>query len=103
MSDSTAPHSPQLFFETITAFHRTGALKAAIDLGLFAAIGDTPSTAAEIADRCKCPERGIRILCDNMVIMGFINKEGAHYTLTPSTALFLTPNSPAYIGGAAKF
>lgn len=103
MSASTAPHSPELFFETITAFHRTGALKAAIDLGLFGAIGSAPSTAAEIAGRCQCPERGIRILCDNLVILGFITKEGDRYALTPDTALFLVEGSPAYIGGAAKF
>jgi predicted O-methyltransferase YrrM len=103
MAASTAPHSPQLFFETITAFHRTGALKAAIDLGVFNAIGNTPSTSAEVAGRCKCPERGIRILCDNLVILGFITKEGDKYALTPDTALFLTEGSPAYIGGAAKF
>ena len=103
MASSTAPHSPQLFFETITAFHRTGALKAAIDLRVFNAIGDTPSTPAEIAERCKCPERGIRILCDNLAILGFITKEGEKYALTPDTALFLTEGSPAYIGGAAKF
>jgi len=102
MSAPSQP-SPQLFFETITAFHRTGALKAALELGLFTAVGHTPSTAAEIAGRCQCPERGIRILSDNLVLMGFMTKEGAHYSLTPSTAIFLTQNSPAYVGGAAKF
>jgi predicted O-methyltransferase YrrM len=97
------PPSPQLFFDTITAYYRTGALKAAIDLGLFSAIGNSPATAAEIAERCKCPERGIRILCDNMVILGFLKKEGDRYALTKDSAIFLTQNSPAYIGGVAKF
>jgi hypothetical protein len=103
MSDHADHPSPQLFFETITAFHRTGALKAGIDLGLFTAIGATPATAAEIAERCQCPERGIRILCDNLVIIGFITKEGAKYALTPSSAVFLNEKSPAYVGAAAKF
>lgn len=102
MSGSTAP-SPQLFFETINAFHRTAALKAAIDLGVFTAVGGAPATAAEIAARCQSPERGIRILSDNLAILGFLTKTGAHYALTPSSAVFLDAKSPAYFGDAVKF
>ena len=103
MTDAASPPSPQLFFETINAFQKTAALKAAIDLGLFTAIGNAPATAAEIAARCQCPERGIRILSDNLTILGFLTKDGNRYTLTPSSAVFLDQNSPAYFGGAVKF
>ncbi len=103
MPDATAAPSPQLYFETINASQRAGALKAAIELGMFTAIGGTPSTAAEIAARCKCPERGIRILCDTLTILGFLTKDGAQYALTPDTAFFLDRNSPAYVGDSAKF
>lgn len=103
MSDfSTAP-SPQLFFETINAFQKVGALKAAIDLELFTAIGGTPSTAAEIAARCDCPERGIRILCDYLTVTGFLTKSDSRYALTLDSATFLDRSSPAYVGNAAKF
>ncbi|MEO8353525.1 MAG: methyltransferase [Chthoniobacteraceae bacterium] len=95
--------SPQLFFETINAFQKTGALKAAIDLGLFTAIGGKTATAAEIAARCQCPERGIRILSDSLTILGFLTKDGGHYSLTPDSAAFLDRNSLAYLGGAADF
>ena len=103
MSDPAAPPSPQLFFETINAFQKTGALKAAIDLGLFTAIGSQPATAADLALRCQCPERGIRILSDYLTILGFLTKDSGRYALTPSSAVFLDQNSPAYFGGAAKF
>ena len=95
--------SPQLFFETINAFQKSAALKAAIDLGLFTAIGNEPATAAELATLCQCPERGIRILADNLTILGFLTKEGGSYMLTPSSAVFLDQTSPAYIGAAVKF
>ena len=101
--EPTNAPSPQPFFETINAFQRTGALKAAVELGLFTAIGTTPSTSAEIAARCGCPERGIRILSDNLAILGFLTKNGSHYALTPSSAAFLDKNSPAYFGDAVKF
>jgi precorrin-6B methylase 2 len=95
--------SPQLFFETINAFQKSAALKAAIDLGLFTAIGNESATAAELATLCQCPERGIRILADNLTILGFLTKEGGSYTLTPSSAVFLDQKSPAYMGAAVKF
>jgi 2-polyprenyl-3-methyl-5-hydroxy-6-metoxy-1,4-benzoquinol methylase len=103
MSDPTSAPSPQLFFETINAFHRTAALKAAVDLGLFTAIGGTLSTAAGIARRCECPERGIRILCDFLTILGFLTKNASRYALTADSAFFLDRNSPAYFGDAVKF
>src|SRR6478735_5481227 len=92
MENSSPPPSPQLFFETMNAYQRTGALKAAIDLGLFTAIGGTPATAGEIAARCQCPERGIRILSDSLAIFGFLTKEGARYALTVDSAFFLARN-----------
>jgi 2-polyprenyl-3-methyl-5-hydroxy-6-metoxy-1,4-benzoquinol methylase len=95
--------SPQLYFDTINAYQRTEALKAAIEVGLFGAIGNTPSTTAEIADRCQCPERGVRILSDYLAILGFLTKDGARYTLTPDSATFLDPSSPAYLGKAVRF
>ncbi|MEO6739972.1 MAG: methyltransferase [Chthoniobacteraceae bacterium] len=98
-----SPPSPQAFFETINAFQRTGALKAAVELGVFTMIGATHSTAAEIAALCQCPERGIRILCDNLAILGFLTKDSSRYALTPSSAAFLDRNSPAYFGDAVKF
>lgn len=103
MPDSPAPPSPQLFFETINAYQRTGALKAAVELGLFTEIGGAPATAGEIAERCKCPVRGVRILCDSLVIFGFLTKVEARYALTQDSAVFLDKNSPAYLGGSVQF
>jgi predicted O-methyltransferase YrrM len=103
MEFSATPPSPQLFLETMTAYQKTGALKAAIDLDLFTAIGGTPATAAEIASRLQCPGRGIRILCDSLTIFGFLTKDGSRYELTPDSAFFLDRTSPAYLGATAGF
>jgi len=98
-----AAPSPQLFFETITSFQRTEALKAAIQLDLFTAVAEGNKTAQEIAARCKSSERGTRILCDYLVIHGFLTKQGKNYGLTRDSAVFLDQRSPAYIGGALSF
>lgn len=102
-SPATQQPSPQLFFQTINAYQRTEALKAAIELEVFTAIGEGNSTAAEIAKRCEASERGTRILCDFLCIMGFLNKEENRYSLTQDSAIFLDKRSPAYMGGVTGF
>jgi 2-polyprenyl-3-methyl-5-hydroxy-6-metoxy-1,4-benzoquinol methylase len=99
----TQQPSPALFFETLNAYQRTQCLKGAIELELFTAIGEGAHTAAAIAARCSASERGIRILCDFLVVNGFLTKEGNSYDLTIDSAVFLNQNSPAYLGAAVRF
>ena len=104
MSTSAAQQpSPQLFFQTINAHQRTEALKAAIELEVFTAIGEGNATAAEIAKRCQTSERGMRILCDYLTIMEMLTKQGDRYGLTLDSATFLDKRSPAYLGSATEF
>ena len=104
MSTSAAQQpSPQLFFQTINAHQRTEALKAAIELEVFTAIGEGNSTAADIAKRCQSAERGIRILCDYLTIMEMLTKQGDQYALTLDSSVFLDKRSPAYLGSATEF
>jgi len=100
---TTRQPSPQLFFQTINAYQQTEALKAAIELEVFTAIGEGNSTAADIAKRCNAAERGVRVLCDFLCIMGFLSKDGNRYALTQDSAIFLDKRSPAYLGGATEF
>ena len=79
MSVQTEQPSPELFFETVNAYQRTAAIKAAVELDLFTAIGEGKETAQELAARSNASERGVRILCDYLVIMGFLTKEGGRY------------------------
>src|ERR1044072_2632586 len=95
--------SPQLFFQTINAHQRTEALKAAIELEVFTAIGEGNTTASAIANRCQTAERGMRILCDYLTIMGMLTKQGNEYALTLDSATFLDKRSPAYLGGTVEF
>jgi len=95
--------TPTLFFETITAYQRSEAIKSAIELDFFTAIGEGNHTAAQIAVRCQASERGARILCDYLTMIGFLTKDGNSYTLTQDSAVFLDRRSPAYMGGAIEF
>ena len=95
--------SPQLFFQTINAHQQTEALKAAIELEIFTAIGEGNTTATAIAKRCDATEKGTRILCDFLTIMGMLTKENNAYGLTLDSSVFLDKRSPAYLGGATEF
>ncbi len=95
--------TPALLFDTINAHQRTEAIKAAIELSLFTAITDGNSTAGEIAQACSASERGTRILCDYLVIIGFLTKQGDSYGLTADSAMFLDKKSPAYMGTVVEF
>jgi 2-polyprenyl-3-methyl-5-hydroxy-6-metoxy-1,4-benzoquinol methylase len=95
--------TPERFFNTVTAFQQTEAMKAALDLGIFSAIGEGNTTPAAIAARVKASERGVRILCDYLAIRGFLIKDAGRYGLAPDAALFLDRGSPAYLGGIVDF
>lgn len=98
-----APPSPVQIFNTIQGYQRAFALKAAVDLDLFTVVAKGSRTAAEIAKNCNASERGVRILSDALVVMGFLTKSGNSYSVTPDTAFFLDSRSPAYLGLAFKF
>jgi ubiquinone/menaquinone biosynthesis C-methylase UbiE len=95
--------TPHLFFQTVNAYQQTEALKAAIELEIFTAIGAGQITAIEIAGRSGASERGIRILCDYLCVLGFLTKDGKRYELTQESALFLDNRSPAYLGDSLEF
>src|SRR5581483_2520371 len=94
---------PARLFDAFTAYQRTAALKAAIELDLFSAIGARGATAAEAAERTSASQRGVRILCDRLAVDGFLTKTGDRYGLATEAALFLDRSSPAYLGSAITF
>jgi len=95
--------SPALVFDTLLAYERSAALRAAIELDLFRAVGEGPGDVASVARSCSASERGIRILCDYLTIMGLLVKEGARYRHSPTSAAFLDPRSPACIASISRF
>jgi len=98
-----APLNPGLVFDMVQAHQKTAALNAAIELDVFRAVGQGPGDVASIAKHCGASERGIRILCDFLVINGVLAKENGHYKHTPSSAAFLDPASPACMASVAQF
>ncbi|ARO28798.1 O-methyltransferase family 2 protein [Rhizobium sp. NXC14] len=94
--------SPELVVDALFACRKTAAIRAAIELDLFTHIGEG-KTAAGLASATNASERGVRILCDYLVVHGFLTKDGGQYRMTPSTRMFLDRNSPAFMGSAVEF
>jgi len=101
-TDDSMP-TPERIFGTLNAYQQTAALKTAIELEVFTAIGQGINTTATLAQKCQASERGIRTLCDFLVIYGFLEKNGHSYELTRDAAIFLNKKSPAYLGSAVNF
>jgi len=99
MTASPSNFINQLFF----GYQNSAALKAALELDVFTAIGEGSTDAAAIAARCNASLRGIAALCDSLVVMGFLTKLPHSYALSPDAAAFLDRRSPMCIAGIHDF
>jgi 2-polyprenyl-3-methyl-5-hydroxy-6-metoxy-1,4-benzoquinol methylase len=103
MSEQERKPSPELFLRTINAFQQTEVIKGAIELDVFTAIAEGNTTPAALAAKCSAAERGMRILCDYLTVLGFLEKEAGQYSLTQDSAHFLDRRSRAYVGSVTEF
>jgi ubiquinone/menaquinone biosynthesis C-methylase UbiE len=95
--------TPERIFEIFNAFQNTAALRAGIELDVFTAIGEGANTPALLGKKCNAAERGVRILCDYLTILGLLTKEQGRYALGPDAAVFLSRRSPACLASMAGF
>jgi len=102
MSRPDSP-TPERIFQIINAHQSSAALKGALDLGLFTALGGESRTAEALATSMGASEKGVRVLCDFLAIEGLLEKNGDGYRSSPDAALFLDEASPAYFGGVGRF
>src|ERR1700682_742621 len=105
MAQAIETEAPSLdtIFETIQGFQRTGVLKGAGELDVFTRSAEGADTAAALARKAETSERGMRILCDYLAVIGLLRKTADRYELTADSNAFLNKRSPAYIGAALEF
>jgi cyclopropane fatty-acyl-phospholipid synthase-like methyltransferase len=101
-SANTRP-SPEHIFNTLSAHQQSAALRTAIELDIFSAIGEGATDAASIAKKTGAAERGIQALCNFLTVLGFLTKQAGHYALTQESGIFLNRRSPAYVGSISGF
>lgn len=101
--ENNSEPNPQLIWDTINAYQRTAALRAAIELDLFTLIADRVDNVTDIVTRSGASERGIRILCDYLSVIGFLRKFDSTYQLTTTSSVFLNRTSPACMASMVEF
>jgi 2-polyprenyl-3-methyl-5-hydroxy-6-metoxy-1,4-benzoquinol methylase len=102
-SHPTPQVTPERIFELVNAYQNSSALKAAVELDIFTAIGEGNRESASIAKRCTASERGVRILCDYLAVAGLLTKQNGVYGLAPDAAMFLDSRSPGAMGSIVNF
>src|SRR5258706_15066073 len=88
--------SPRLILDSINAYQRSAALKAAVTLDVFSAVAAGAATPTALAAAKSADARALRILCDYLVVAGFMVKADGRYGLTADSAHFLDRGSPAH-------
>ena len=88
--------------ELASAYYGSAVLFAAIDCGVFAAVGKS-GALADVAKETGASERGLRLLLDACVAEGLMEKKGETYCNTPAGKAALVPGGPADLTKAIRY
>jgi SAM-dependent methyltransferase len=93
------PQPPDLdaVYEIEDGAWKAAALKAAIELEVFAAIGHG-ATVESLVSATGCDARGLGALLGMLCSLGLVRRRGHRYTLEPVAATYLLPAGRAYYG-----
>ena len=101
--ESTLPLTPLPFLDAVLAYQKTAAIRAAVEIGLFEAIGTAGADAETIAARVGASTRGVRILCDYLTVLGFLGKSGSLWRQEPVASAFIDKTSPTSVASIVRF
>ena len=102
--DAPTPPSPAGLFDLSVAYWRSASLFTALDLSLFATIGDDTVSLDDLCTSTGCPARSLSMLVDALVALELLSRDAAGgIRNTPQTRTFLCPGTPAYLGDAIGF
>jgi len=81
-------------------FHVSRILLTAVELGVFAAVGDGSKTSAEVASEIGTDPRATDRLMNAVVALDLMAKDGGRFSNSPDVRELLVPGKPGYIGAA---
>ncbi len=101
---STTPQADsfQAIAELSRGFWASRLLISAVELDLFTTLGGQSLTAAQLATRLDADERGVEILSNALVALGFLDVEEERYSSTSLSRLYLDGTSPDYRGHVVR-
>lgn len=89
--------------ELASAYWRSFALNAGVELGVFSALAEEERPAEELAEALGASEAHLRALLDSLAGMELLRKEGCRYGLHPDQRDRLDPASPDCLLEAFRF
>lgn len=95
--------NPSNIMALATQYWDAQALLTANRIGVFEQLAQEPTDAAGLAARLGTHERPTRLLLNACVALGLLAKQGGHYHNTPSSAAFLVPGRPGFLGDAIRY
>src|ERR1700704_2114156 len=98
-SGSHTAVSAEHILQTGLGFWASKTLLSAVELGLFTALAEKPSTAEELRARLGVHPRAALDFFDALVALGFLQRENGVYSNTADTETFLDKRKPSYVGG----
>jgi SAM-dependent methyltransferase len=93
---------PSRIVDVLCAYWQTAALTAAIDLGVFTALGGRARSASELARTCQADRAALVRLCDYLVSLGLLRSTNGRYRATVATRL-LDARSPESMAALPRF
>lgn len=80
------------------SFKKSRILFTSLELGIFTIIGNEARTVRSIAEEAQCNERALEKILNALVNLGLIKFKDGFYSNTPESLLFLSKESPNYLG-----
>lgn len=90
--------SPMVLMETAWSFTRTQVLETAIELDLFTQIDNGAHTPDLLSRAAGADMRALRILLNALAGLKILDKAEGRFGLTEPAKLYLSRNSPSYVG-----
>jgi C-methyltransferase len=97
-----AAHGPEMIMGLFQGVQASAVAGAAIEVGIFGALGGGPASAEAVAAKIHCPVRSTQLLLEALTALGLVSAEGASYKLAPAAAEHLVPGKPMYMGDVAN-
>lgn len=82
------------------AFQPSRILLSALELGVFAALGDKPRSPDAVAATIKADPRATKRLMNALVAIGLLVRHDELYGNSPDAEMLLVPGKPGYMGDA---
>ncbi|QCX73872.1 Multifunctional cyclase-dehydratase-3-O-methyl transferase TcmN [Streptomyces sp. YIM 121038] len=102
--DPAGPDSPHAIIDLAVAFWKSKVLLSAVELKVFAALAEHPSTGQELSARLGITGRGGADFLDALVSMGLLERRDGVYHNSPLADRHLDPAKPATdISGYLEF